>query len=143
MACRADAPCERLAHAYSNPPDLREQLTVGVLRRYSNRPDLLEHLRKVAVILADVGQGDGVGAVVTTESVARSRHLGDRFSREDLEAMINLYRSGTTARRVAEEFGVSPRSVKRLLHKHGVRRERPTPHLPVIRPVGRCDRPTV
>jgi transposase len=37
--------------------------------------------------------------------------------------MINLYRSGTTAKQVAEKFGVSLRSIKGLLHKHGVRRE--------------------
>ena len=37
--------------------------------------------------------------------------------------MIGLYRSGTTARQVAERFGVRLRSVKRLLHQHGVRRK--------------------
>ncbi|MDQ3764139.1 MAG: helix-turn-helix domain-containing protein [Actinomycetota bacterium] len=37
--------------------------------------------------------------------------------------MIDLYRSGTTAGQVAEKFGVSLRSVKRLLHRHGVRRD--------------------
>jgi len=37
--------------------------------------------------------------------------------------MIDLYRSGVTAREVAEKFGVSLRSAKRLLHRHGVRRE--------------------
>jgi transposase len=38
--------------------------------------------------------------------------------------MINLYKAGATAKQVAEKFGVSLRSVKRLLHQHGVRRER-------------------
>jgi hypothetical protein len=37
--------------------------------------------------------------------------------------MIDLYRSGTTAKQVAEKFGVSLRSVKRLLRQRGVRRE--------------------
>jgi transposase len=37
--------------------------------------------------------------------------------------MIDLYRSGTTAREVAEKYGVSLRSIKRLLRQHGVRRE--------------------
>jgi transposase len=36
--------------------------------------------------------------------------------------MIDLYRSGTTAKQVAEKFGVSLSSVKRLLHRYGVRR---------------------
>jgi transposase-like protein len=72
--------------------------------------------------MVDRGQGDDTGVEVTTESVLRSRRLRDRFSPDDLLAMIDLYRSGTTAKRVAEKYGVSLRSVKRLLHQHGVRR---------------------
>lgn len=52
----------------------------------------------------------------------RSRRLRDRFPPENLQTMIDLYKSGTTAKEVAEKFGVSLRSVKRLLHKHGVHR---------------------
>lgn len=68
------------------------------------------------------GRDDGMGAEVATKSVSRSRRLCDRFSPDDLQAMVDLYRSGTTARQVAEKFGVSLRSVKRLLHEHGVGR---------------------
>ena len=91
--------------------------------RYSNRPDLLERLRKVAAILMDDGQNGSASAEVPTTSVVRLRRLRDRFSSADLQAMIDLYRTGTTARQVAEKFGVSLRSVKRLLHRHGVRRD--------------------
>jgi hypothetical protein len=97
-------------------------ISVGVLRHYSNRPDLLEQLRKVAVILSRDGHNGTTGAEVIRESVVRSRRLRDRFSSEDLQTMIDLYRSGTTAKQVAEKFGVSLRSVKRLLHKHDVHR---------------------
>jgi hypothetical protein len=55
---------------------------------------LLEQLRKVASILSDNGQDDGMGAKVTTEGVVRSRRPRDRFSSEDLQNMIDLYRSG-------------------------------------------------
>ena len=64
----------------------------------------------------------------TTECVIRSRRLRDHFPPEDLQAMIDLYRSGVTARQVAETLGVSLRSVKRLLHQHGVRRNRRARH---------------
>ncbi|MBV8542829.1 MAG: helix-turn-helix domain-containing protein [Pseudonocardiales bacterium] len=37
--------------------------------------------------------------------------------------MIDLYRSGTTAKQIAETLNVSERSVARLLHQHGVRRK--------------------
>ncbi|MGH3937400.1 MAG: helix-turn-helix domain-containing protein [Pseudonocardiaceae bacterium] len=57
--------------------------------------------------------------------VTRStRCLRDHFSTELLQMMIELCRAGTTARQIAEEFRVSERSIKRLLHQHGVRRER-------------------
>jgi transposase len=36
--------------------------------------------------------------------------------------MIDLYKSGTTAKQVADKFGVSERSVTRLLRQHDVRR---------------------
>lgn len=87
------------------------------------RPDLLERLRKVAAILVNDGQNGSASAEVPTTSVVRLRRLRDRFSSEDLQAMIDLYRLGATARQVAEKFGVSLRSVKRLLHQHGVRRD--------------------
>ena len=90
---------------------------------YSNRPELLEQLCKVTVVLLDASQDDDARSKVTTESVVRSRRLRDRFSSEDLQSMIDLYGSGTTAWGVAEKFGVSLRSVNRLLHCHGVRRD--------------------
>lgn len=36
--------------------------------------------------------------------------------------MIDLYRSGSTARQVAEKFRISLSSVKRVLRQHGVHR---------------------
>jgi hypothetical protein len=44
------------------------------------------------------------------------------MSPEDLQAMIDLYKSGVMARELVEKFGISIRSVKRLLREHGVRR---------------------
>jgi transposase len=43
--------------------------------------------------------------------------------------MIDLYKSGTTAKQVAEKFGISVRSVTRLLRQHGVRREGRATHI--------------
>jgi transposase len=45
---------------------------------------------------------------------SRFRLLWDRFSVEELQAMIDLYRSGMLVHMVAERYGVSLRSVKRL-----------------------------
>jgi len=57
--------------------------------------EIHEHL--VVVIMSDGDQGGDADAEITTESVLRSRRLRDRFSSEDLQAMIDLYRSGATA----------------------------------------------
>ncbi|MGH3772716.1 MAG: helix-turn-helix domain-containing protein [Pseudonocardiaceae bacterium] len=56
-------------------------------------------------------------------SATRWWSLRDRLSTEALHIMINLYRSGTTAKQIAEKCGVSLSSVKQLLHEHDVRRE--------------------
>jgi Helix-turn-helix domain of resolvase len=93
---------------------------------YSNRSDLREKLQQVAVILSEAARQDDEpdsSADGEVRSITRWWSLRDRFSTEDLHVMIDLYRSGTTARQVAEKFGVSVRSVKRVLHKHGVRRK--------------------
>jgi hypothetical protein len=46
------------------------------------------------------------------------------FSADQLQAMIDLYKSGATAKQLAQTSGFSKRSVKRLLQQHGIRRER-------------------
>jgi DNA-binding transcriptional regulator LsrR (DeoR family) len=49
-----------------------------------------------------------------------------RFSADQLQTMIDLYKSGATAEQIAQTSGFSRRSIKRLLQQHGVRRERRT-----------------
>jgi hypothetical protein len=53
---------------------------------------------------------------------ARQWRMRDRFSAEDLQAMVDLYRSGATAREVAETFGIGLTSAKRVLRDHGIRK---------------------
>jgi len=45
-----------------------------------------------------------------------------RFCAEELQAMIDLYISGATSSQVAEWFGISVSSVKRVLRDHGTRK---------------------
>jgi transposase-like protein len=53
---------------------------------------------------------------------ARQRSVSDRFSTEDLQAMVDLYSSGATAKQVAETFGIGLTSMKRVLRDHGIRK---------------------
>jgi DNA invertase Pin-like site-specific DNA recombinase len=48
--------------------------------------------------------------------------MHDRFSAQDVQSMIDLYTSGATRAQVAERFGISVSSVKRLLRDHGIRK---------------------
>jgi len=99
---------------------------VDLLVAYSNRSDLREQLQQVAVILSEAASQDdepGSSADSEVRSATRWWSLRDRFSPEDLQTMINIYKSGATAKQVAEKFSVSVRSVTRLLHQHGVRRD--------------------
>ena len=57
---------------------------------------------------------------------ARSQSMRGRFSADQLQTMIDLYKSGATAEQVAQTYGFSKLSIKRLLQQHGVRRERRT-----------------
>lgn len=106
---------------------------MDLLVTYSNRSDLREQLQRVVVILSEEASHDdrlGSSAGGEVHSTTRWWSLRDRFSPEDLHTMIDLYRSGTTAKQIAEKVGVSVRSVTRLLQQHGVHRGRCTP-LPV------------
>jgi transposase-like protein len=54
---------------------------------------------------------------------ARQWSIRERFSADELQAMINLYISGATRAQIAEQFGVSVSSAKRLLCDHDIRKE--------------------
>jgi transposase-like protein len=53
---------------------------------------------------------------------ARQWSMRERFCAEQLQAMIDLYISGATRSQVAERFGISVSSMKRLLRDHGIRK---------------------
>jgi hypothetical protein len=57
---------------------------------------------------------------------SRPQSMRGRFSADQLQTMIDLYKSGATAEQLAHTFGFSTRSIKRLLHQHGIRREHRT-----------------
>jgi DNA invertase Pin-like site-specific DNA recombinase len=53
---------------------------------------------------------------------AGSWNMRDRFSAQDLQEVIDLYISGSTSSQVAQRFGISVSSIKRVLHDHGIRK---------------------
>ncbi|MBV9011228.1 MAG: helix-turn-helix domain-containing protein [Pseudonocardiales bacterium] len=59
---------------------------------------------------------------------ARQWSMRERFSAEDLQAVIDLYLSGATSSQVAQRFGISVSSVKRVLRDHGIRKHKQRSH---------------
>jgi response regulator of citrate/malate metabolism len=53
----------------------------------------------------------------------RPQGIRGRFTADQLQTMIDLYKSGATAEQLAQTSGFSTRSIKRLLQQHGMRRE--------------------
>jgi hypothetical protein len=53
---------------------------------------------------------------------ARQWSMRERFCAEELQAMIDLYISGATRSQVAERFGISVSSVRRVLRNHDIRK---------------------
>ncbi len=63
------------------------------------------------------------GPEVTIRPVgARQWSMRDHSSGEDLQTMIDLYISGATSSQVAQQFGISVSSVKRVLRDHDIRK---------------------
>lgn len=57
------------------------------------------------------------------EDASRPRQwsMSDRLSPDEVQTLIDLYRTGTIAKDLAVKFGISLSSVRRLLRKHSAR----------------------
>lgn len=98
-----------LLHRYSNRDDLLKPL-VSVLGRISNEPQAAEEE-------AQLVSADG--------PTPRAWQVSDRLSPKDVKTLVTSYLSGNTIRALAEQYGIGASSVKRLLRKHGARKQRP------------------
>ncbi len=69
---------------------------------------------------------DGHETVTTIEGrTASPDYVRQSLSEDDITELIEAYRSGTTAKGLAERYGVHTSTIKKKLRKHGVRRNRP------------------
>jgi DNA-directed RNA polymerase specialized sigma24 family protein len=91
---------------------------VEVLKAYSHTPDQLYDLRKAR----EVVRGDASNEPDDPQPPQpRPWSMADRLSPEDVQAMIEKYHAGTIAQDLAAQYGISVKSVRRLLRKHGAR----------------------
>jgi len=97
------------------------KIIVEVLKAYSHIPSRLYDLRKTWEVVH--GQLPDEHDEDRNEEASRPRQwsMTDRLSPRDVQAIIDQYHAGTIAKDLAEKFGISLSSVRRLLRKHGSR----------------------
>jgi hypothetical protein len=100
---------------------------VELCARYSNRDDLLKPLVSVLDrINSEPPVCDPVDQLPSVDgSDPQAWRVSDRMSPEDSKALVTSYLAGSTIRVLAEQYGISGSSVKRLLREHGARKLRP------------------
>jgi hypothetical protein len=96
---------------------------VDLLIAYSKRLDLVSELVNAAGSLrAKEAQQPETARSVRSGQAPRVWRVSDRLSEADLCSLVCGYRTGTTARELAEQFNISKSSVKRLLRERSIRR---------------------
>jgi hypothetical protein len=98
---------------------------VDLVRAYSKRADLCEELvrtlRNLELVLA-ADEPSGPVSVCSSGRSPRDWRVSDRVSDSEVDTIIMAFSRGTSKRELAERYGISESSVKRLLRSAGVRR---------------------
>lgn len=93
-------------------------VVVDLTWTYSNRPDLADLLRRTRRWLSEDRYGpveDQQASVRTRPAPVVPRRVVDRLGEDAVREMIEARRAGVKLREVAERYGISESSVKRLL----------------------------
>jgi response regulator of citrate/malate metabolism len=96
---------------------------VELLYRYSNRQDLLKPLVDVVRRIRENDQTEEPG-LTEPHNVANGgrQTVAERLCVDGLQQVAEQYRSGVTARELAEKYEISRSSIKRILRNQGARR---------------------
>jgi hypothetical protein len=87
---------------------------VEVLRRYSNRSDLVRSVQTVLEWIDISDQADEPG-VCSTGRGGGQTPLRKRLTEAEMAELVASFRAGTPKYVLAERYGISPSSVKRIL----------------------------
>ena len=97
---------------------------MDLLERFSNRSDVLYDLeegeRQLLKVQKETTERVSVQSVKTPRRVGAAPTTEERLGDENVSKLLRQYRDGTAAEVLAERFGVSLSSVRRLARKHGV-----------------------
>jgi hypothetical protein len=94
---------------------------VDLVRHYSTRLDVGDDLRRARYMLDKAIASDEPRKRLSNSSTGHAgRSMEDRLTVEQITALVAEYRSGaSTGVKIAEKYGISLTSVKRLARKYG------------------------
>jgi histidine ammonia-lyase len=98
-----------------------EDLLVDLIRAYSNRRDLADALVSTVQQLrqAQAQISGPANSVRSAPLRTRQWRIGDRLSEADTEQLVAAFTADTSKRKLADRYGVSESSVKRLIRLNG------------------------
>ena len=97
---------------------------MGLIRDYSRRLDVGDDLKRSRYRLTKAVAADTPSKRLSVTSTGRKPRvwsMEERLSPETIVAMIADYHAGSIGKEIAEKYGVSLSSVRRLMRKHGGR----------------------
>jgi hypothetical protein len=89
------------------------------MAHYSNRTDLLAPLVDVLQRIEEKDRTEEPGVQSTARSTPARPLVRDRLTEDDMDRIVSRFRAGTAKHVLADEYGISLSSVKRLIRKHG------------------------
>lgn len=94
---------------------------VDLIAAYSKRQDLADSLVSAVQRLrqAQVEASEPAHSVRSAPLSTRQWRIEDRLPDADTERLIAAFTAGTPKRKLAEQYGISESSVKRLIRQHG------------------------
>jgi hypothetical protein len=97
---------------------------VELLRRYSNNYSVTQRIERLTRHVASQPSS----SPPPPRAPYRPHKLSQRLDHQTVAAIITAYQAGTTAKALADRYGVARSAITRLLHQHGiaVRRQSPT-----------------
>jgi hypothetical protein len=97
---------------------------VDLIGAYSKRRDLADALVGAVQQLRQVqAQGSEPAPSLCSDRSHRQWRIGDRLSEPDQKQLIADFTAGTSKRKLAERYGISESSIKRLIRQHGASKE--------------------
>ncbi|MGH3517873.1 MAG: hypothetical protein ACRDQ7_10760 [Haloechinothrix sp.] len=97
---------------------------MDLITRYSNNGTVLDDLRQAREGVLSRAEEDEPELGGEYRASGPPRAVAARLTAEGVQAVVDGYRAGETARELAERFSISESSVKRLVRQAGCRKRR-------------------